>query len=142
MHACSAQPPGTFQDERRQSQQCETEDGSRCPDHGRHPALPQAMTCHGKRHGVRRVSVMRSGVLVPEARQFEQLPGQPWTVFGQTQHSKVTVPKNCGCQGVSPSPTVMNTQLVKFHTVFLPEISEGPPVLNDVSATPPATPGG
>ena len=53
--------PGTNVDNR-SSERCETEDGSRCPDHGRRPALPQAMTCQGKRHGVRRVSVLRSEV--------------------------------------------------------------------------------
>ena len=48
------------------------------------------MTCQGKRHGVRRVSLLRSEVLVPEARQFEQLPcrltGNRGTVFGLTQN--------------------------------------------------------
>ena len=44
--------------------------------------------------------------------------------------SKVTALKNGGCNGVSAPPKFMNTLLVKFHTVFLPELSKGPLVRN------------
>ena len=39
-------------------------------------------------------------------------------------------------------PTVMNTLLVKFHTLFLPELSEGSLVWGDLPATSRAISGG
>ena len=43
---------------------------------------------------------------------------------------------------MSASPSVMNTLLVKFHTLFLPELSEVQLVWDDLPATSPATPAG
>ena len=36
---------------------------------------------------------------------------------------------------MSASPTVMNALLVKFHTIFLSELSEGELVLHEIPAT-------
>ena len=42
---------------------------------------------------------------------------------------------------MSASPTVMRTLLVKYHTLFLPELSEGQLVCNGMPATSSAAPG-
>ena len=71
---------------------------------------------------------------------FLSKDGEDSSEYRKVQYRHCFNEVDVGC--VSAAPTIMNTLLVKFHTVFLPELSEGPLVWDDFPANSSGVPGG